>query len=86
MRRLWAAAIAMRSVCVRRSSRARIASRMASSIRCSSVMGWIRDAAEVVIGLMVASADERRLRLAGYRRVALRFLASLRLRFTLGFS
>ena len=49
-------------------------------------MGWIRDAAEDVIGLTVASADERRLRLAGYRRVALRFLASLRLRFTLGFS
>src|SRR5919106_172229 len=39
MRRFWAAAIAIRSVIVRCSSRARIASRMADSIRCWRVIG-----------------------------------------------
>ena len=79
--------MAMRSVPVRRTSRASMASRMADSIRSWRVIG-LESAGDAgwFIGSDRLTGPAAEGASGDYARVALRFLASLRFRFTLGFS
>ena len=86
IRRFWKAAMAMRSVPVRRTSRASMASRMADSIRSWRVIGLELAGAGWFIGSDRLTGPAAEGASGDYARVALRFLASLRFRFTLGFS